>query len=254
MNNNKYTIKERLGGGGFGDTYLARDNKGKQFVIKTINDKTKQAPYFNKFRLDFYNEAVRAANCNHPHIVKIIEIIEEEGLPCIVMEYIPGETLSKKVKKQGALQEAEALHYIKQVGNALSIIHQRTLLHRDIKPLNIIIRENSTEAVLIDFGAARYFNPDDPASHTVMLSEGYAPIEQYDPGSKQAPYTDIYALAATLYYLLTARVPPNAITRSNHKPDPLKPPKSINPQISDRTNNAILQAMALKPPKTVPKP
>jgi len=210
--NGEYTIEKMLGEGGFGITYLAKNKQNKQVVIKTINDQMQNHQLFDKFRRDFYNEALRLAKCTHPHIVNIIELIETDGLPCIVMEYIPGENLHTCID-ENHVSEAESLLYIRQIGEALKCVHQvklddnQYLLHRDVKPLNIIIRNNKAhqkEAVLIDFGISRMFNPDEPETvNTIFESPGFTPIEQCY--GKQGFYTDVYALAATLYYCLTKK-------------------------------------------------
>jgi serine/threonine protein kinase len=121
------------------------------------------------------------------------------------------------------------------------VVHNNSLLHRDVKPTNIILRSGKSEAVLIDFGIAREFTPNLTQTHTQMLSDGFAPIEQYDKRAKRGAYTDVYALAATLYSLLTGEVPTLAPLRAAGMS--LEPPKQINPSISDRVNQAILKGM-----------
>lgn len=200
---------------------------------------------FAKFQQDFLNEAIKLAKCSHPHIVRIDEVIHEDSLWCIVMEYIDGEDLANRVENQGALLEAEALRYIQQIGAALTVVHNNGLLHRDIKPQNIMMRSSTSEAVLIDFGIAREFTQNLTQTHTQMLADGFAPIEQYDKKAKRGAYTDVYALAATLYFVLTGEVPRLAPVRAigTH----LEEPKNINPSISDRVNQAILKGMEVKP-------
>jgi serine/threonine protein kinase len=109
LQGSKYTIEQELGLGGFGITYLARDNNGRQVVIKTLNDKVQRRSDFGKFQQDFLNEALRLARCSHSHIVRIDEVIQEGALWGMVMEYVAGEDLASRVEKQGALPEAEAL-------------------------------------------------------------------------------------------------------------------------------------------------
>jgi serine/threonine protein kinase len=241
----KYTIEQELGEGGFGITYRARDNNGRQVVIKTLNEIVQSRPDFAKFQQDFLNEALRLAKCSHPHIVRVDEVIQEGALWCMVMEYIDGEDLATRIENQGALPEVEALKYIQQIGEALTVVHNNSLLHRDIKPQNIMLRSGKSEAVLIDFGIARDFTPNLTQTHTQMLSDGFAPIEQYDKRSKRGAYTDVYALAATLYSLLTGEVPTLAPLRAISLS--FLEPKEINPNISDRVNQAILKGMEVKP-------
>ena len=152
---------------------------------------------------------------------------------------------SRQVENKGALQEVEALRYIQQMGEALTVVHNNGLLHRDVKPQNIMLRSGKSEAILIDFGIAREFTPNLTQTHTQILSDGFAPIEQYDKRAKRGAYTDVYALAATLYALLTGEVPTLAPLRAISIS--FLEPKEINPNISDRVNQAILKGMEIKP-------
>ena len=189
--------------------------------------------------------------CRHPNIVQIDNYFSDGDLPCIAMEYVAGEKLLKWVEKRGFMSESEALNYIRKVGEALTIVHEKGLLHRDIKPENIMVRDNQ-DAVLIDFGLARGFIPNRTQQITVELTQGFAPPEQYGRFGNFAQYTDVYALAATLYYLLTKTSPTGADLRGLKHP--LKSPLQINSCISDEVNEAILQGMemdAIKRPQSV---
>ena len=241
----KYTIEKALGQGGFGITYLVKDKQGNQLVIKTLNDWLQRQYDFAKFQQDFLNEALRLAKFRHPHIVRVDEVIQEGDLWGMVMEYIDGEDLAHRVWHQGVLPESEALRYIQQIGEALTLVHNNGLLHRDIKPLNIMVRKSQSEAVLIDFGIAREFTPNLTQTHTQSLSDGFAPIEQYDWRAKRGAYTDVYALAATLYSLVTGEMPMPSPVRAYGTS--LEPPKQLNQKISDRVDQGILKGMALKP-------
>ncbi|MGB5959157.1 MAG: serine/threonine-protein kinase [Coleofasciculaceae cyanobacterium] len=241
----KYTIEKELGQGGFGITYLVKDKQGNQLVVKTLNEWLQRQYDFESFQQDFLNEALRIAKFRHPHIVRVDEVIQEGELWGMIMEYIDGEDLAHRVWKQGALSESEALKYIQQIGEALTLIHNNGLLHRDIKPLNIMLRKSQLEAVLIDFGIAREFTPNLTQTHTQSLSDGFAPIEQYDWRAKRGAYTDVYAMAATLYALVTGEMPMPSPVRAFGTI--LEQPKHINPKISDRVNDGILQGMAMKP-------
>lgn len=245
LQDGKYTIDKRLGEGGFGITYRAKDNNGRYVVVKTLNETVQRRRDFVRFQQDFLNEAIKLAKCNHPYVVRIDEVIQEDSLWCIVMEYVDGEDLASRVENQGALPEEEALRYIRQIGEALTVVHNNGLLHRDIKPQNIMLRSGKSEAVLIDFGIARQFTQNLTQTHTQMLADGFAPIEQYDKRAKRGAYTDVYALATTLYSLLTQEVPTMAPLRAIGTP--LEEPKKINPSISDKVNQAILKGMEIKP-------
>jgi serine/threonine protein kinase len=245
----KYTIQSVLGEGGFGITYLAIDTtNGNQVVIKTLNDTVQKRPDFAQFQQDFMNEALRLAKCHHPHIVKVYEVIQEGNLWCMVMEYAGKDDLGGLIHQKGALSENDALYYTQQIGEALAYIHSLnpSMIHRDVKPANILIRNNQgkPQAILIDFGIAREFKQNLTQSQTPILSDGFAPIEQYDKRAKRGAFTDVYALAATLYAMVTGEIPTAAPARMMFN---LTPPKQINPNISDRLNQAILKGMELKP-------
>ncbi len=243
----KYTVEQELGQGGFGIAYRVINDDGRLFVVKTLNDEVQRRPDFAKFQQDFLNEALRLAKCSHPHVVRIDEVIQEGALWGIVMEYIDGEDLASRVENLGALSEAEALQYIQQISEALTVVHNNGLLHRDVKPTNIMLRPGDFKAVLIDFGIAREFIPNFPQTHTQFLSDSFAPIEQYEKRAKRGAYTDVYALAATLYFLLTLEEPTSAPLRAIGRP--LEPPQRINPGVSDRVNQAIIKGMEVKPEK-----
>ncbi|MFK0732409.1 MAG: protein kinase, partial [Gloeotrichia echinulata HAB0833] len=243
LKNGRFIIQKVLGGGGFGVTYSAIEQRtSKLFVIKTLNHIQQSQADFDERQEKFVNEALVLKGCKHPHIVQVYELIQEDGLWGMVMEYIDGEDLAVYIEQHGQLSEKEALEYIEQIGQALEYVHQQGFLHRDIKPNNILLRRGTKTAVLIDFGLAREFTIGRTASMTNSRTEGYAPIEQYDRQGKFGAYTDVYALAATLYNLLTARVP---IPANYREYAPLQSPKQFNPQISDRVNDAILKGMAL---------
>ncbi|WP_242034851.1 serine/threonine-protein kinase [Dolichospermum sp. FACHB-1091] len=245
LQDSKYTIEKKLGEGGFGITYRARDNQGNYVVIKTLNDAIQKRADFAKFQQDFLNEAIKLAKCSHPHIVQIYEVIHENDIWCMVMEYIDGEDLGSFVENQGVLSETEALRYIQQIGSALTVVHDNGLLHRDIKPQNIMLRSGKSEAVLIDFGIAREFSQNLTQTHTQMLADGFAPIEQYDKRAKRGAFTDVYALAATLYSVLTGELP--TISPMRAIGTELAEAKKINSSISDKVNQAIIKGMELKP-------
>ena len=251
LKDGKYTIEKELGKGGFGITYLATNQQGKPVVIKMLKDELRGREDFKQLEEDFVNEAVKLSQFKHPNIVPIIEVISDRGW-CIVMEYIQGKTLDALVRERdGYLTTKEALHYIKQIGEALKAVHGLGLLHRDIKPQNILIRENTQEAVLIDFGLALKFNRN-PVANSGGLSHGYASLEQYQRNVIWDYYTDVYAMAATLYFALTKTKPISAIERAGAKK--LASPQDINPAISEHLNQTIEKGMSLDPasrPQTV---
>jgi eukaryotic-like serine/threonine-protein kinase len=241
----KYAIAQELGRGGFGITYKARNNAlARDVVIKTVNDALHQEPQFLAHQRQFQDEARRLARCFHPNIVRVVDFFTEDDLPYIVMDYIPGQTLDKLVQPHRPLPEARALCYIRQVGEAVEAIHRAGLLHRDIKPQNLILHPETQQVILIDFGIAREFTPGITQAHTHIVSEGYAPIEQYLQQARRSPASDVYGLAATLYTLLTAQVPTAAVLRDRV---PLPPPQEIQPAVSPEVSDAVMRGLAVEP-------
>lgn len=253
INNDRFIIQGKpLGSGGFGITYKALEPKtGKLYAIKTLNSTMQLREDFAEQQVKFINEALTIKGFDHKHILKVYEVIQEGQLFGVVMEYIDGVTLFKYVQNKGQLSENEALLYINQIGQALEYIHNKGQLHRDIKPGNILLRQNKQEAVLIDFGLTRSIATK---SMTQDRTFGYAPIEQYGRKGNFGSHTDVYALAATLYYLLTAdglkkegeESPVPAHCRK-YNDEPLPEPKHYNSGISQRVNDAILQGMEIEP-------
>ena len=167
-----------------------------------------------RFREKFLKEARNIARLNHPHIVRIHDIFEENGTAYYVMEYAEGGSLADLVKSKGCLSESEATSYILQIAEALAYIHSKKINHLDVKPANILLNELN-EAILIDFGLSKQYDAltgGQTSTTPVGISEGYAPMEQYKQGgvSEFSPETDIYALGATFFKLLTGKTPPSA--------------------------------------------
>ncbi|MCL6750724.1 protein kinase [Nostoc sp. CCCryo 231-06] len=245
LQDGKYTLIQEIGRGGFGITFKATHHYlGQEVVMKTINERLRQHPDFAKFERQFQDEARRLATCIHPNIVRVSDFFVEAGLPYMVMEYIRGETLGDAFVLPGIpLPEATAIHYVRQIGAALQVVHNNGLLHRDVKPDNIILREGTQEVVLIDFGIAREFNGSVRQTHTGMVSEGYSPIEQYLTQAPRTPATDVYGLAATLYSLLTAQVPIPALLRDREQ---MPSPRELQPHLSASVNQAVMRGMAVE--------
>ena len=255
LNHGKYIVNEILGSGGFGVTYKITEVRTERlFALKTLNFEARNRADFDELQIKFINEAIALASCPHPNIVRVYpQVFQEEGLWCMVMEYVSGDDLGWYLEKNGKLDEAKAIVIITKIGKALASIHQKGFLHRDIKPANILLRSSGLEPVLIDFGLAREFIDAKSQSMTNSRTESFAPIEQYQRRGNFGAWTDVYALAATLYVLLTARPPLPAKFRSETEYD-LTPPQQYEPQISDRTNQAILKGMEIEPgdrPQTI---
>ena len=175
----RYRIERELGRGRNSITYLAKNHQDKAFAIKTLNDKfinpeILPSSELNRSQEIFIQEAFKLAKCSHPHIVRVEEIFPEDGVWCIVMEYIAGTNLASYVQQQ-TLSEQEALKYIQQIGNALITVHNNNLLHRNIGPQNIILCHNKSEgkAVLIDFSLAQPFHQDLTEIRSDEIADGF---------------------------------------------------------------------------------
>lgn len=254
----KYVIEKKIGEGGFGITYkaiqkgLKRNVCIKEYFLagrcvrntqaRTIQLQGCEVDIFEKYREAFVKEAQTLAALNHPGIVRVIDIFDENNTSYMVMPFIEGKSLQSIVEQKGVLSYPEAVNYMAQVANAVGYIHEHHILHRDIKPDNIMITAED-KAVLIDFGSAREFDEDKVQAHTSMLTHGYAPPEQYTINSRKGGYTDIYAIGATLYFVLTGHVPIEAAARITEQ---LKEPNQLNPKIPDEANRTIMKAMQLK--------
>ena len=230
LQNGKYRIIRTLGQGGFGITYLAeqvalgRKVAIKEFFMKDACNRDEQTSRVEvpvtgrtemvaQYRGKFIREARLIAAVDHPHIVNIYDVFEENGTAYYVMEHLDGGSLSSLVRDKGPLPEKQALQYIREIGSALAHIHDKNILHLDVKPANILLRNNG-EAVLIDFGISKHYDSvgNQTSSTPVGVSAGFAPIEQYRMGDIATfyPATDVYSLGATLYYLESGTVPPPA--------------------------------------------
>ncbi|MEM1169322.1 MAG: serine/threonine-protein kinase [Cyanobacteria bacterium P01_H01_bin.35] len=256
----KYTIEGILGQGCFGITYRAIHHHFNQIVVlKTLNESLGQHQDFAKFQCQFIAEAHLLANSGHPNIVNVWDFFEEDDIFFIVMDYIPGQNLAEFMESGYNLYPNQAAHYIYQIGSALSVVHKNGFLHRDIQPKNIIRRAGTNTVVLTDFGIACDLTPGIRQTHTNLFSVGYSPPEQCNPQQKLSPATDIYALTATLYYLLTGKAPiPAALRLSEALPQTLnfsaKELKYFQPNLSANIEETILLGLeidAKKRPQTV---
>ncbi|NEQ70256.1 MAG: serine/threonine protein kinase [Symploca sp. SIO2D2] len=241
----KYTIEKELGRGRFSITYRIYDQSGNRFVIKTLDDlliNSLNPSECDRLETKFFQEALKLTSCNHPNIVKVRDSFQQGSKSYIVMDYIDGVSLADRAQK--VLSEQEALRYIQQVGEALMVAHQQGVIHRDVKPGNIIerVREGKPKAILIDFGLA-LFDHDQTIGRTNEASAGFAAIELYSrQAQKPGHYTDVYSLAATLYALVTGKTPASAIKRKLDN-ERLVPPQEINNQISKNSDLAPKKAV-----------
>lgn len=279
----KYIVGKVIGKGGFGITYLAYDIKNeKKVAIKeyypsalaarggdgctVVMTNSEEAAVFKNGIEKFYEEASLVSRFNgNPAIVSVYEFFYENDTAYFVMELLDGCTLKSYIAKYGVLSPEEALFIADNVSGALIIAHSINVLHRDISPDNIMIcRDGSVK--LIDFGAARQVLADNPKSMSVILKQGFAPLEQYQKRGKQGPWTDIYSFGATLYYALTHDCIDDPMTRMDDDDEFLSNKYGIEEQlwevikhslelrIADRYQDAFELRNALKKISYAPKP
>lgn len=255
---NQYEIVAVLGAGGFGITYRARDHDLQRDVaIKeflpaelairdataTIKARESRADDYRYGLERFLAEARTLAQFDHPNIIRVISFFEAHGSACLVMPYVEGQTLAERLEDGGGrLDETTLRLLLIPLLDGLSMVHKAEFLHRDIKPGNIYLRADTGAPLLIDFGAARQAVGVYSRSVTGIVSAGYAPPEQYstDP-SKQGPWTDLYALGATLYRCISGQIPADSPTRQHAlmegELDPLRPAIEVG---EDRYSGELL--------------
>lgn len=228
----KYIIGKVIGEGGFGITYIGWDEKLelpiaiKEFFPPKIASRDTTTGNNTIYMFDHADEksfeegmrrSVKEARSMskleaYEGIVSIRDFFNENKTAYIIMEYVDGETLKEYLKENGKMEPEDVLKVMKPVMKALEQMHRTGMIHRDISPDNIMIRRDG-QVKLIDFGAARVAQEEDEKSLTVMLKRGFSPEEQYRSKGHQGPWTDIYALCATMYYMLTGVIPPESMER-----------------------------------------
>ncbi|WP_026298674.1 serine/threonine-protein kinase [Deinococcus aquatilis] len=250
----QYTLNRVLGQGGFGITYAGQDTRlGLKVAIKELfldgssrRGKTVVAPgnissaEYQTTKTGFLDEAKVLASFNDPGIVKVMNYFEENSTAYLVMEFLEGSTLGGLIEKRGPMPPDVVFEVARSVAKTLEVIHQRGLLHRDIKPDNIFFNQTG-RIVLIDFGSVRAFVAGKTLSHTRLVTPGYAPLEQYGNSGRFGPYTDIYALGATLLHALTGQMPPPATDLMLGTSLPPMPDSTL-----PGLRRAVTQAMALR--------
>ena len=257
--NGRYIVGRVLGQGGFGITYLAQDYQTKglvaikeylptEFAGRTTGTYAVQVysgdrrENFEYGKEQFLAEAKTLAEfIGNDHIVRIYSYFEEYGTAYFAMEYIDGESLDDYISHHGGRLSVErANELLIPVMEALDWVHSKGIVHRDIAPDNIIVTKDG-RAKLIDFGAARYSTGEKSKSLDVILKHGFAPKEQYVRRGRQGPFTDVYAMAATYYYAITGKVPPDSIERMDE--DELIPPTTLGVKMSEKAEDALLKGL-----------
>ncbi len=257
--NARYLVGKTLGAGGFGITYVGYDLKLESKVaikeyflsggvsrtssLTVVPTEPAAAEPFSKGKTRFLDEAkVLAQFIDEPNIVKVRDYFEENGTAYIVMEFLDGEDLTHYAKKHGNLSFDEALSLLEPAMLALDRVHKKGLIHRDISPSNLMLLKDGSVKVL-DFGTARVQSVLGEKSLSIMLKPGFAPEEQYRTHGKQGPWTDVYAMSATFYRLLTGKTPPTSTDRVYE--DTIALPSSLGVKITPKQEEVLMRGLAV---------
>ena len=258
----RYRVESTIGEGGFGITYRGIEiNSSKEYAIKEFLPERSSrkgtkfiwspsiTPHQKREQLQRFNsEAESLSKCNHPNIVKVFDCFEENDTAYIIMDLVKGETLSSILKRDKKIKESQVKSYFLELANALKVVHGNDLLHRDIKPDNIIVNQHN-KPILIDFGNSREFVEGRTQKMTSIGTREYAPLEQNSSIGKFAPRIDIYSLSATIYELLTGKLPnlatDRAIALAASRNDPLIPPSQLS-SVSQPLEQIILTGLKIK--------
>lgn len=262
-----YTVDHVLGSGAYGITYLATTNVQIQGDLGTLDtfvhvtlkelfvegrmtrngemvERDMADEQLNSYARSFYMEADKLSELSHPNIVKVLEVFVANNTCYYTMEYLPGGSLNSYIDKKKGLSEAEALKYIRQIGGALSYMHERKMLHLDVKPLNMVFKSND-QLMLIDYGLSIQYDNKGEAEATESYgagTPGYAPLEQSsaDSTSQFTPSMDVYGLGATFYKMLTNQSPPKAVEIVSNGINALP---LVSKNVSQQSIDAIKAAM-----------
>ncbi|MGC9357212.1 MAG: serine/threonine-protein kinase [Anaerolineae bacterium] len=254
----RYRVVGPIGQGGMGAVYHAEDLllTGRVCAIKEIAPDPDMAPEtLTQLQKQFRREAEVLARLDHPNLPKVSDYFTQEGREYLVMDFVPGydlrEVVDQALKEGKFLEQDQVLTWMDQLCDALAYLHSQDppILHRDIKPSNIKLTPSGL-IKLVDFGLVKLMTSDEARTITVVQGRGtaaYTPLEQYGgDDSHTDPQSDVYALGATLYHLLTGK-PPTTARERFLRPEALTPPQDINPAISSSVEYAILSALELHP-------
>jgi serine/threonine-protein kinase len=254
----RYSLKEVVGHGGMGSVYLAEDLRlpGRLCAIKEVKPESNATPEARRQEHNqFLREASLLAQLDHPNLPKVSDFFSEGGRDYLVMDYVPGKNLKELIddsRVQGRQLQVEVVdNWAEQIMDSVSYLHDQDppILHRDIKPSNIKLTPDG-RIKLVDFGLAKVMASDNSSTITVIQGRGtayYTPLEQYGAESEHTNvHSDIYALAATLYHLLSGAPPPEAKERFLN-PAVMRPLKKINRNVSAKTSDAVDWGLEMHP-------
>ena len=258
----RYEILEVIGQGGFGITYKAYDSvldvpvAIKEYYPSGIASRyheqsldvqvggSENRRLFEEGKKKFLEEArILARFSEDPNVVGVRNFFEDNQTVYIVMQYLQGESLKEYIEKNGKISFDEAYRLLRPVMQSLGRIHAAGLIHRDISPSNLI-RMRTGKVKLIDFGTAREYSTDGDKSLSIVLKPGYAPAEQYQTHGLQGPWTDVYALCASIYKLITEITPENSLNRMVN--DEVRLPSECGAEISAAQEEVLMQGLAVR--------
>ncbi len=258
--NGKYLVGSAIGEGGFGITYIGRDtllemrvavkeyypnglvSRAATSVVQPAVSEERAAVYRKGMERFLQEARTLAMFSGEPGIVDVRDFFEANGTAYLVMAYLEGETLRQYLRRCGRMTAEDAVQLLLPVMHSLQKIHEKGLIHRDISPDNIMLVDGKPK--LIDFGAARSVMDGSNRSLSVMLKPGYAPEEQYRSRGEQGPWTDVYALSATIYRCITGKVADEAAERM--RADTVKRPSELGAVISPACEAALMKGMAVR--------
>src|SRR5579862_3171171 len=244
---NRYLILRKLGSGGMADVYLAEDQElGRRVALKLLNDRhANDAQFVERFR----REAQSAAGLNHPNIVSVFDRGRAEGTYYIAMEYLDGRTLKELLVRNGPTPVPIAIDYARQILGALAFAHRNGIVHRDIKPHNIVVGRDGRLKVT-DFGIARSGASQMTEAGSIVGTAQYLSPEQAR-GAPVDPRSDLYSLGIVLYEMLTGKVPFTGDTpveiAMKHLQSTAEPPSSLRPEVPRELDAVVMRAIAKDP-------
>ncbi|WNR46579.1 Stk1 family PASTA domain-containing Ser/Thr kinase [Paenibacillus roseipurpureus] len=244
----RYEILDRIGGGGMALVYKGHDLLlNRKVAVKVLRQ---QYVHDEEFIRRFRREAQAAASLSHPNVVSIYDVGQEEDVHYIVMEYIEGKTLNDLIKEKAPLQVEDAVHYASQIADALDHAHHNEIIHRDIKPHNILIGKNGRVKVT-DFGIARAATSSTITQTGSVVGSVHYFSPEHAKGTNTGEKSDLYSLGIVMYQMLTGRLPflgesPISVALK-HLQEDVEEPRKVNPLIPQSVENIILKAMRKKP-------
>jgi hypothetical protein len=245
----RYEIVAPVGQGGLGTVYRVVDVLFGRSNVYALKEQWEQSPSARK---QFAREGAWLKALNHPNIPKVLEYFEWRNRLYLVMNFVEGENLERRLLANGSrpLPEGQVISWVLPICDALHYLHTRRppIIHRDVKPSNIVVTP-AGHSVLVDLGIAKEHAPGANATATFVRkagTEGYAPPEQYASAGQAGPWSDVYGLGATLYQLLTTQIPPTAVERVALDAK-LLAPRDLNPYVGQATSDAVMRALAIRP-------